>query len=265
MGKPFPYPLGPGRTGEIAITREDGTSRVADVRSAEIEWKGDDAVLATMRDVTSQKRMDQLLRDIKERQRMDQLKDDLINGVSHQMRTPLTIISAAVSSLREGLAGPLSEKQLELASMASTSARRLMKIMNNLLDLAWLESGKTAVQRRRVDAVRAIRESLGGIRLLAEPTETHAYPLPDVLERLREHRLQLVADPPRVGDLDRPCGVVDARQEADEQRAEDMLHLVPTGVGAPGSQPSPRTLPVIAAERAGACRAHTPSSARARR
>src|SRR2546426_7180055 len=53
---------------------------------------------------------------------------------------------------------------------------------------------------------------------LVDPVEVNAYVLAVVLERLREHRLELVANPPGVGDLDRPRGVIDAREKPHQQR-----------------------------------------------
>src|SRR5437762_12269483 len=57
---------------------------------------------------------------------------------------------------------------------------------------------------------------------LVDPFEVHEDALAVVLERLREHRLELVADPPRVGDLDRSRHVIDTREKPYEQRAEHL-------------------------------------------
>src|SRR5882762_687644 len=57
---------------------------------------------------------------------------------------------------------------------------------------------------------------------LVDPLEVDADALALVLERLREHRLELVADPPRVGDLDGSRGVIDAREKPHQQRTEHL-------------------------------------------
>src|SRR5687768_12114959 len=67
---------------------------------------------------------------------------------------------------------------------------------------------------------------VGGEHALVDLLEPHTDAVAIVLESLRDHRLELVANAARVGDLDRPRGVIDAREEAHEQGTEDLARLL---------------------------------------
>lgn len=97
--------------------------------------------------------------DITQKKRMEVLKDDFVSTVSHELRTPLAIVKGAISNLEYGIVGPLSEKQLALVKTTSRNVERLTRLINNLLDMARLESGKITVRLRRVD-LKPILEDL---------------------------------------------------------------------------------------------------------
>ncbi|HVE12689.1 MAG TPA: ATP-binding protein [Elusimicrobiota bacterium] len=90
-----------------------------------------------------------------------------VGALSHEMRTPLTIIKAAVANLREGFAGPLSPEQAAMVDMQHRNVNRLQRIVENILDLSRLESGKAEIRPRRLDAAARIREAADDFRLLA--------------------------------------------------------------------------------------------------
>jgi len=89
--------------------------------------------------------------DVTQKKRMEVLKDDFVSTVSHELRTPLAIVKGAISNLEYGIVGSLSEKQQALVKTTSRNVERLTKLINNLLDMARLESGKITVRLRRVD------------------------------------------------------------------------------------------------------------------
>lgn len=130
----------------------------AEMRVTEIQWKGGPALLASIRDITDLQKIEQLRAEIKERRRLDELKDTLIGTISHELRTPLAIIKGAVDNLRDGLTGALQGPQIELANLAHHNLNRLSKIVNNLLDLSRLESGKAKINLRRVSPAALIRQ-----------------------------------------------------------------------------------------------------------
>ncbi|HEY3900658.1 MAG TPA: PAS domain S-box protein [Chthoniobacter sp.] len=75
-------------------------------------------------------------------QELDRLKSEFIATMSHELRTPLNSIIGFSGILRQGLAGPLNDEQKKQLGMVHSSARHLLGLINDLLDLSRIESGK---------------------------------------------------------------------------------------------------------------------------
>lgn len=82
------------------------------------------------------------LRDIVQRKRIERLKDDLISTVSHELRTPLTSIVGALALLRLDTGNHLQEEQAGLVAIAENNAQRLIRLINDMLDIDRIDSGK---------------------------------------------------------------------------------------------------------------------------
>lgn len=82
------------------------------------------------------------LRDIVQRKRIERLKDDLISTVSHELRTPLTSIVGALALLRLDTGNHLQEEQAGLVVIAENNAQRLIRLINDMLDIDRIDSGK---------------------------------------------------------------------------------------------------------------------------
>lgn len=88
------------------------------------------------------------LRDAETRRenlRLQKVKDGFIETVSHELRTPLAIIKAATCNLKDGIMGRLSDRQIKVTETAIRNVDRLTRIINDLLDTAQLEAGKTSL------------------------------------------------------------------------------------------------------------------------
>jgi signal transduction histidine kinase len=88
-------------------------------------------------------------------QELDRLKSDFVSDVSHELRAPLTSISGYVDHLLDGMAGELNGTQKDCLARVRGSTERMIRLINDLLDLARIEAG-------RVDLSLA-RQSLGGV------------------------------------------------------------------------------------------------------
>jgi two-component system sensor histidine kinase GlrK len=72
---------------------------------------------------------------------VDKMKSDFFSSMSHELRTPLTSIKEGISLLREGVGGAVPEKQKRLLAILSEESKRLIDLVNSLLDLSKMEAG----------------------------------------------------------------------------------------------------------------------------
>ena len=91
-----------------------------------------------------------VLKDVTQMRQQDELKMGIISTVSHQLKTPLTSIRMAIHLLLEDSTGSLTNKQVELLLAAREESDRLHKILNNLLDISRIESGKATMKFQEV-------------------------------------------------------------------------------------------------------------------
>ena len=126
-------------------------------------------------------------RDIGQRYALDRMKDEFVSTVSHELRTPLTSIRGALGLLSSGLLGQLSDKAANLLRIAVSNSDRLVRLINDILDLERMESGRAPLNFRPsflnelaqqvVDAMQPMAEA-ASIRLLLkiEPTPIEVDP-----------------------------------------------------------------------------------------
>jgi signal transduction histidine kinase len=98
-----------------------------------------------------------ILQDVTKFRLLDDAKTNLVGTVSHELKTPLTGLRMAVYLLLEKTLGPLEPAQREMLESARDDADRLLRILDSLLDLARLEAGASALERRRVPVDTLLR------------------------------------------------------------------------------------------------------------
>ena len=91
---------------------------------------------------------------------MDQLKTDFVSTVSHELRTPLTLILAPLESLLAKDYGQLASGQAAVLETMDNNARRLLQMVNGLLDFSKLQAGKMPLERAPTDVVNLTRSLL---------------------------------------------------------------------------------------------------------
>jgi NtrC-family two-component system sensor histidine kinase KinB len=109
-----------------------------------------------------------VLQDVTRFRLMDEVKTNLVSTVSHELKTPLTSIRMGLHLLLEERIGPLNPKQLELLVAAREDSERLLRMINDLLDLARLESGHTRQRLEVVSPAALIEDALPDLHSLAE-------------------------------------------------------------------------------------------------
>jgi PAS domain S-box-containing protein len=112
--------------------------------------------------------------DVTERHQVERMKDEFISIVSHELRTPLTSIYGSLSMLTSGLLDPQSAKGKRLLTIAVDSTDRLMRLVNDILDVERIESGTvkmvkavwmvSELMEKAVDVIQPLADQ-AGIRL----------------------------------------------------------------------------------------------------
>jgi PAS domain S-box-containing protein len=98
--------------------------------------------------------------DLREQRRIDHLQSEFISIVSHELRTPLTSIRGSLGLLEGGVAGELPAKAMQLVMIAHKNSQRLMNLVNDILDMEKLASGKMTMEIVRLDLVAVARAAL---------------------------------------------------------------------------------------------------------
>jgi PAS domain S-box-containing protein len=107
-----------------------------------------------------------ILRDVTRHKHYEKLKDEFISTVSHELRTPLTVIREGVSQVRDELMGPVPESQKTMLDMVLHNSDRLGRIIEELLDVSRLESGKIRLHRKLCNIVEIVKEVVGNFKAI---------------------------------------------------------------------------------------------------
>jgi NtrC-family two-component system sensor histidine kinase KinB len=134
-----------------------------------------------------------LLQDVTRLRRFDELKNDLVATVAHEFRTPLTSLRMAIHLCAEGVAGPITKKQAELLHAAREDCERLQGIVDDLLDLSRLQSGRLVLEVRPVSTEAVLEAALAPHRVAADERGVRLASEPELEEvEADPERLQLV-------------------------------------------------------------------------
>lgn len=133
--------------------------------------------------------------DITEKKEAERRVSEFYSMVSHELRTPLTAIRAALGLIEGGITGSITDETLELISIARTESDRLIRLINDILDMRKMEAGKLQLQVLPIDPQEVLTRTLAAMRSFAQ-----------------EHGVQLLSwintDKKMVGDYDRVVQVL---------------------------------------------------------
>ncbi|MBI5523779.1 MAG: transporter substrate-binding domain-containing protein [Desulfarculus sp.] len=101
-------------------------------------------------------------------QEADRLKSAFLASMSHELRTPLNSIIGFTGIILQGLVGPLNDEQAKQMGMVQHSARHLLSLINDVLDISKIEAGQLKVEPQPFDMAKLIAEVHGGLRPLAD-------------------------------------------------------------------------------------------------
>lgn len=184
---------GHANVGEWRHRKRDGSYMTIVASSHDLTYDGRDARVAVMTDITERKRMEEALRHSEEKIRewnvtlerrvrertaelavakdraesADRLKSAFLATMSHELRTPLNSIIGFTGILLQGLAGPLNAEQSKQLGMVQGSARHLLALINDVLDISKIEAGQLEVRSEPFDLGQSVEKVVALVRPLA--------------------------------------------------------------------------------------------------
>ena len=174
LGEPFGLPLTTDKPSEVQLTAADGSMTIAEIQAVRTEWENEPVYLATIRDITLRKKVQQETEAANEQLRkFNDLKDEFVSMASHELRTPLSIIIGAVKLVLDQIPGKIVPEQKEILETAMNNLGRLTRIVDALLDISKIESGKIELHKANIDIRGFIEETVDECRHQAEEKGIH--------------------------------------------------------------------------------------------
>jgi two-component system sensor histidine kinase VicK len=128
--------------------------------------------------------------DTTERSALDRMKDEFISTVSHELRTPLTSLRGALGLLAGGALSSRPEKSQKMLEVAISNSDRLVRLVNDILDLERISSGKTELHSTMCSAEDLLRR--------AASMQQASKPKPNIRIFFAAHGVSVWADPDRI-------------------------------------------------------------------
>lgn len=122
--------------------------------------------------------------DVTRRRAAERVKDEFLSVVGHELRTPLTSIRGSLGLLEAGVVGTLPDEAHEMLAVAIANTDRLVRLVNDLLDVERMQAGRMELTTAPVAAARLIEQSLQVVQATADDAEValHADPSELIVE-----------------------------------------------------------------------------------
>ena len=119
-----------------------------------------------------QRRIDEATKELRfsnrQLQRLDEAKNEFISMASHQLRTPLTSIKGYLDMMLEGDLGKISPTQRAVLREAFSSSERMVRLINDFLNVSRLQTGKFTVDKQSVDIAQILRDEVSLLKVVAD-------------------------------------------------------------------------------------------------
>ncbi|WP_017318525.1 response regulator [Mastigocladopsis repens] len=111
------------------------------------------------------------MKDISDRREIERLKDEFVSVVSHELRTPLTSIRGSLGLVASGVLHTQPEKAQRMLEIAVNNSDRLIRLINDILDIERMDSGKVTMTKQTCDAASLMLQSADEMRSMADKAE----------------------------------------------------------------------------------------------
>ena len=173
MGEPLGFSVADGEATEIRIPVAQGY-RDCEMRVVRMEWDDEPAWLASVRDVTERKRNEELQERSRELafenrriEAANRLKSEFLANMSHELRTPMNAIMGFSQLLLDGVVTESSPKYKVFLGHILSSGTHLLKLINDVLDMAKVEAGKLTFVAEPVDLRQLAEEVTATLAMIA--------------------------------------------------------------------------------------------------
>jgi PAS domain S-box-containing protein len=183
-----------GERQDIYGVRKNGAEFPAEASISRLDLAGEKIYTIILRDITERKRIEQRLREQNaDLERAIRAKDRFLASMSHELRTPLNAVIGFTGTLLMRLPGPLTAEQERQLQTVRNNAQHLLSLINDLLDLAKIDSGKVQLRLEPVVCRDVLAELAATLRPMAEAKQLRfevELPGPEVV--LRTDRRALI-------------------------------------------------------------------------
>ncbi|WP_094228906.1 PAS domain-containing sensor histidine kinase [Methanolobus psychrotolerans] len=153
-------------SGEVSVIKKEGKIIYLEVQVVRIPGN---RFLALCTDITEKKKIeDEILQTKIAAENANRTKSEFLANMSHELRTPLNSVIGFADILLNGIAGEINDKQHGYISNISRSGRHLLNIINEILDISKIESGKMKLYKENVPLIEIFKEIVATLQHLAD-------------------------------------------------------------------------------------------------